>query len=298
MLQPNGLDIDLGGTLAAHEAFARGWDAAVEREASFIRRSGARLVVGDIPPLAFAAASRAGVLSVALANFSWDWILSLYAAREPRWKPIVALYRRSYSLAGALLRLPMHGDFPAFRKIEDIPLVVSRSPLGKRRAREILGLARGDRRSAVLLSFGGFGTGPLDLSSPDDLSAFVFVGFGPRPPGLRADWIEFPPRAPVPHVDIVAGCDAVIGKPGYGTFSEAVAHRCRTLRLPRRDFREVPRMTRWMKESGLSVEIRRADFYAGRWKRDLERLFALKGPWPRVRLDGSEAVARRLSAFA
>ena len=37
-------------------------------------RNGFDLVVGDVPPLAFEAAAEAGVDSVAVANFSWDWI--------------------------------------------------------------------------------------------------------------------------------------------------------------------------------------------------------------------------------
>jgi L-arabinokinase len=47
MLQPNGLDLDLPGTLAAHEEFIAGWDAAVAREAGAIADLGASLVVGD-----------------------------------------------------------------------------------------------------------------------------------------------------------------------------------------------------------------------------------------------------------
>ncbi len=298
MLQPNGLDIDLRRTLTAHRSFLRDWDAAVEREAAFIQECGPSLVVGDVPALAFSAAQRAGIPSAAVANFSWDWILRSYCARFPGFKPVVARYAEAYASAAVLLRLPMHGDFPAFRKTVDVPLVVSRSQLAKKAARELLGLSPSDRREAVLLSFGGFGTGPLLLKNREDLSGYVFVGFGPKPRGLPADWIEFPPRTPVPHVDILAGCDAVIGKPGYGTFSEAVAHRVRMLWLPREDFPEVPRMTAWMKRHGIAKKISRKEFYAGRWRRALDGLFALKGPWPRTRLDGASAAAGRLLALA
>jgi L-arabinokinase len=293
MLQLNGLDIDLPRTLRAHEEFLRGWDAAVAREARFIVKSGARLVVGDIPALAFAAAARAGVPSAGVANFSWDWILGRYAVSDRRWRPIIARYRAAYAQGGKLLRLPMHGDFPAFPRISDAPLVVSRSRLTREKARALWGLARKDRRRRVLLTFGGFGAGKLSLAAREDLSDYVFAGFGPKPAGLRADWVEFPPRAPVPHVDIVAGGDAIVGKPGYGTFSEAAAHGIRMLYLPRRGFREVPRLIAWMKRHGTGRLVARADFEAGRWRSALDALFASMPRSAQVS-DGAAAVASRL----
>jgi UDP:flavonoid glycosyltransferase YjiC (YdhE family) len=294
MLQPNGLDIDLKRTLKAHQAFVAGWDKLVDREAAFIKKAGAQLVVGDIPPLAFAAAATAKVPSVAFANFSWDWILDSYAADDARWKPVVRHYRKAYAFARELLRLPMHGDFPAFKRIQDIPLAVNRSGLSRATARTRLGLELHDDRPCVLVSFGGFGSGPLNMPQADDLSDYVFVGFSAKPPGFRADWIEFPQNPPAPHVDLLAGCDILIGKPGYGTFSEAVAHRKRMLYLPREGFPEVPRLLAWMKYEGLGRELSRRDFSAGRWRAGLDELMAAKADWPPVKFDGAEVAAARL----
>ncbi len=85
VLQRNGLDLDLPASLAAHEAFLAGFEGAVAREARALEALRADLVVGDIPPLCFAAAGRAGVPAAAIANFGWDWILEPWAAEEPRW---------------------------------------------------------------------------------------------------------------------------------------------------------------------------------------------------------------------
>lgn len=295
MLQPNGLDIDLERTLKAHQTFAGGWDKLLDREANFIRKTGAHLIIGDIPALAFSAARKARVLSVAVANFSWDWILDYHAVEDRRWKPIVALYRRAYAQAHELLRLPLHGDFPAFKRIHDVPLVVTRSRLSRATARARLGLDVHDDRPCVLISFGGFGSGPLKMRESDDLSDYMFVGFGPKPAGLKADWLRFPESTPVPHVDILAGCDVLIGKPGYGTFAEAVAHKKRMLYLPREGFREVPRLLAWMKYEGIGRELPRTDFFAGRWRGPLEELLETKSDWPEIRTDGAEVAAARLA---
>src|SRR5688500_13176797 len=58
--------------------FYRTFDERVDAEARVLRNIGVDLVVGDIPPLAFAAAERAGVRSMAIGNFTWDWIYGIY----------------------------------------------------------------------------------------------------------------------------------------------------------------------------------------------------------------------------
>ena len=61
LVQKDALVIDEEGTAAAWRDFVEGWDALVAREAAWLREAGARLVLGDIPPLAFAAAGEAGL---------------------------------------------------------------------------------------------------------------------------------------------------------------------------------------------------------------------------------------------
>ena len=80
LVQHDALAIDEAGTVAAWRGFMDGWDERVAGEAAWLRGAGARLVLGDIPPLAFAAAAEAGVPSIALGNFSWDWIYAHIAS--------------------------------------------------------------------------------------------------------------------------------------------------------------------------------------------------------------------------
>src|SRR5213595_544557 len=71
VVQPDALRIDPAATLTRAAELARDSEALVATETHFLRRVGARLVVGDVPPLAFLAARRAGLPGVAVANFSW-----------------------------------------------------------------------------------------------------------------------------------------------------------------------------------------------------------------------------------
>ena len=56
--------------------------ALVASEAAYLRRTEASATVGDIPPLAFAAAHAAGIPSIAIGNFTWDWIYEGYGTGD------------------------------------------------------------------------------------------------------------------------------------------------------------------------------------------------------------------------
>ena len=113
IIQSNALDVDLEATVRAHQDFAEGWEARLDQEAELLRRMAPRVVVSDIPPLAIAAASSAGIPAVGVSNFSWDWILAGYADREPRLRPVIRRYAEAYGRADRVFRLPMHGDLSA-----------------------------------------------------------------------------------------------------------------------------------------------------------------------------------------
>src|SRR5258706_1326647 len=82
VVQIDGLVLDEDGTATRAASFYRDFDRRVDEEAALLRRIGADVVLADVPPLAFAAASRAGLPSVAVANFTWDWIYADYSAFE------------------------------------------------------------------------------------------------------------------------------------------------------------------------------------------------------------------------
>jgi len=294
MLQPNGLDLDLPATLAAHERFCADWERHVAREAAFLRELGVGLVVSDIAPLAFAAAARAGLPAIGVANFSWDWILDAYCAREPAWRPIVARYAEAYATAELLLRLPLCGEFPAFPRVRDVPLLVHRSRRSREACRRAIGLDPRERRRVVLVSFGGFGHAALRAAAADDLHGYLFVSIGAPPAELGAAWQLLPRPAPVPHEDLVQACDAVLGKPGYGTVAEVMAHGARFLHLPREDFREIPVLQSALRRFGGSRELPRADFESGRWRGPLDALFAEPAPRPCEPADGAAHTALAL----
>src|SRR5204863_762791 len=108
MVQLDSLNLDEAESLRRAAEFYAVFPEKVEAEARFLKESRANLVLGDIPPLAFAAAAAAGLKSVAIGNFTWDWIYADYA-RAP--DSLIHTIRAAYAHATLALRLPMSGGF-------------------------------------------------------------------------------------------------------------------------------------------------------------------------------------------
>ncbi|HXY38951.1 MAG TPA: hypothetical protein VEQ10_04730 [Vicinamibacteria bacterium] len=292
LVQKDALVIDEEATAAAWRAYRIGWDELVEAEARWLSQEGAALVLGDIPPLAFAAAASAGVPAVALGNFSWDWIYGHLARRHSALEPAAAWARAAYGDADLLLRLPFAGDLTAFRRIEDLPMVARRPAVARTEARGRLGLAP---RPAVLLSFGGIGLPGLRAASfADPRFQFLVTGLeagdGAGPRSLEAATLR---ACGLGYADLVGAVDVVLTKPGYGMVSDCIGAGTRLVYTERGDFPEYPVMVQEMPRYLPAVHVANASLRDGRVGPALEEVLAL--PWPDPpRLDGARVAAKLL----
>jgi L-arabinokinase len=298
LVQKDALTIDEVETAAAVGRFLSGWPALVEREAHWLRGAGAALVLGDIPPLAFAAAAEAGVPSVALGNFSWDWIYRHLGRRHPLLLQAADHAASAYSKAGLLLRLPFAGDLSAFPRIEDIPLVARRPAVPKAEARRRLSL---DGRPAVLLSFGGIGMPELDPLALGRLGDYVFlltgrVG-GADAPNVRRLEARDLAAGGLGYTDLVGAVDVVVSKPGYGIVTDCIGAGTRFVYTDRGDFPEYPILVAGMSRYLPVCYVSNDDLRAGRLEAALREVRAIPAP-PPLATDGAEVAARRLLALA
>ena len=97
--QIDSLRLDEGETARRAAAFYRDMNRRVDDEAVFLRERHAALVVGDIPPLAFSAAARAGIPSIAIGNFTWDWIYRGYPIFDTAAPGVIETIQEAYSHA-------------------------------------------------------------------------------------------------------------------------------------------------------------------------------------------------------
>ena len=297
LAQKDALTIDEAGTLERWRAFTSNWAVRVEEEARWLRGVGAKVVLGDVPPLAFAAAHAAGIPSLALANFSWDWIYAHLAKRLPALQEAAEHSAAAYRTADLLLELPFAGDLSVFPRRERIPLVGRRPQVPRERARAALGLGE---RKAALVSFGGLGLPGFRGASLAGLADFDFLVSEPladAPAHVRALRNEALDALGLIYPDVVGAVDVVITKPGYGIVSDAIASGTRLVYTERGDFPEYPVMVREMSRYLPAVHVSNEDLGAGRLRGALEEVLARRYP-PPADVSGAALAARRLVDLA
>lgn len=294
VIQPDALRVDEACTLRRAAELARGADRLVAKEVAALRRAGAGLVVGDVPPLAFLAARAAGLPSVAVANFSWDWIYAPYVEAHPEYRWLLDWLRRCYRSATRLLRLPFHGDLSAFSPVEDVPLVSRPASAPRATLRARLGARPTER--LVLLSFGGLGLSGLDPGRLGELSRYTFLATAkeiradlPRPANVR-----LVSAGQDNYTDLLAACDAVVSKPGFGIVANCLAERVPMLYTDRGNFAEYVVLVEALHRHGPARFISHADLLAADLGPHLDALLGSDQPWTPLPTDGAAVVARRL----
>jgi L-arabinokinase len=291
--QHDGLELDIDTTRGRWVQFARTLEAQAADEAALLRAADVDFVLGDVPPLAFLAAARAGLPCAALTNFGWDWIYAVWDGFED----IIAQIQAGYRLADVLYRLPLHSPhadaFPAFNAIEDVPLIARTARRSRNAVRSELGLAHS--ASVVLMSFGGFQAAGLDVASLGMLTDYTFVVTSPSTGSLPSNIVRLPEQ-PADYVSLLAACDAVVTKPGYGIVADCLANRVPMLFTDRGPFREYDVLAEALGRLGRARYVPRADVLAGRLGPHLSALQALPDVWTDQPMNGAQVIAERVSS--
>ncbi|MGE0704702.1 MAG: hypothetical protein AB7P22_12285 [Vicinamibacterales bacterium] len=304
VVQIDTVRIDEAATVRDASAFYGDFERRAEAEARVLDQLGADLVVGDAPPLAFTAADLAGVPSVLLANFTWDWIYQGYEGFSASPVPVLDTMRDAYSRASHVLRLPFHGGFETVRPaITDIPLIARQSRRNPEDTRRVLGIS--GRRPVVLSSFSRYGMAlPYDRLVEDGRLTLVVTDHersatqrtassAMRHIG-RQDLTDLHLR----YEDLVAAADVVVSKPGYGIVSECIANRAAFLYTPRERFVEHDILEREMPRFLRCRRFDEGELAGGRWFAAVERLLGQPAPSAQISLDGAGRAAEILVGAA
>lgn len=296
VLQDNSFVVKKKETLEAYHKLLS--QQELDEETLFLKKEKPRLIVGDIPPLAFAAAAKNKIPSIALGNFSWDWILAPYAMEFPQHVFIVEEIRKAYSHANLLLRLPFHGDMSAFQKIKDVPLIARKAIRPRREILADLGLSPKEKRKIILFSFGKNDFAHISFTRSPELKNTLFISFQ-NPGGWKAENVlQIALDSPICFQDVVAASDAVVTKPGYGILSECLANRTPIVYTSRDDFVEYPILEAAIRESMPHQYISREDLFSGNWAAALEQLWQNRQPWKKIAVNGAQVAAKEIHQSA
>ncbi len=301
VVQVDSLTVDVAASVTAARAFHDQLDARAKAEATWLHAHRARLVVGDIPPLAFAAAAAADIPSAAVSNFTWDWIYAAYNETRDLAPSLVPTLASAYARATVAWRLPLHGGFESCPRVVDAPLVARRATCEPGVVRRQLGLPA--HAPLVLVAFGRYGIADIDWSAVGALEEYriVFTDATAPPVGsptvasgrfVVIDEREMD-RCGMRYEDLVAAVEVVVTKPGYGMIAECAANDAAMLYTSRGRFREYDVLTSGLPGLIRSHFIPHDDLFAGRWAPHLDALLNQPRPAP-ARVDGAQVIADAL----
>lgn len=281
MLMYSPLDVRVAESCTAYRDFHAGWDRRVANEARLLHDMQADFVLSNVGYLPLAGAARAGIPCAALCSLNWADIYRHYCGDDD----IAAQIQSCYANAGAFLRAT-----PGMA-MDDLPNVLPVSPIaavGRNRRAELdrlLHLSEGDR--LVLVSMGG-------------IASRLPVGRWPRMDRVRwlvprcwqvdhPDAIEIE-SLPLDFSDLLASSDALVCKPGYGSFVEAACSGVPVLYVSRADWPESPCLIEWLERHGRCREVTRDEVEAGEVGGALQALWNAPQREP-VLPQGSQQVA-------
>lgn len=278
LVQHDALREDLATTVQRLEALVPPPRALVADLAARLRERGVRGVVCDIAPLGIAVARAAGVPSVLVENFTWDWIYEGYVEREPGLRrflaPLRALTERAdLHVQARPVCAPREGAFqvgPIAR--------AARQPADA--VRRELGIQPGQR--LVLLTMGGVGFDGHDrarLSRLPDVVVALTGSAGDEPRREGSLWL-LPTRGGPYHPDLVAASDAVVGKLGYSTVAEAALAGVPIISVERPAFRETAVLADYVATTLGGETLGQDAFARGDWLERLPRLLSMPRPRP------------------
>ena len=268
VVQSDDVTVDREATARRLDSWLGSFGEVVAREAAHLQREGADLVVGDVPAAAFEAAKASGIRSVAVANFSWDWIYG-----ELGFPTAARRSAEAYACADLLLQATPFAPMPAFPHRRAVGLLARSPSSSGARARASLGLAPEER--SCLVAFQPASAPSLALP-PARAGRRFLVPSGWAGHRERGDVVRLP--ADLPFADAIAAADVVLGKPGYGLIGDLEVAGARFLYAPRPGFPENAVLEAHLSARAGTRAIAPARLASGDWEAELEALESAPRP--------------------
>ena len=274
------LRVDVAASRAAFAAFHHDWPQRVDALARELERQRVDVVLANVAYLPLAAAARVGLRAYAVCSLNWADIYAHYVGRDTVWQTMLEAYAGARSFFRPTPAMPM----PWLENAETVGVLAQ--PGVNRRGEMAERLKLDNTRRMWLVGMGGFGW----EAAPDLLPQrpnTVWLLPDDWPAGHN-DMYRFS-QAGMDFADVLASCDGLFTKPGYGSFAEAATQGLDVLYLSRPDWPESPALTDWLHANtrARAVMPQRADL-----AKALDDIAAQPKP-PRPTADGAATIRTR-----
>lgn len=289
LVQESPLKENLSETLRLLDNFLPFDGTTVHSLAERLKDRHCELVVCDIAPLGIVVARAAGVPSLLIENFTWDWIYGAYVESAPDFIRHITYLEPLFDAADYHIRAE-----PA---CESRACDLTVKPIGRKgrqpaaEVRAALGVTR--HAKMVLVTMGGT---PTEWYPEGELSRYPDVQYVVPTKGdsleVRDNVVRLPALSGFYYPDLVSAADVVIAKLGYSTVAEAYYMGVPLGFIPRPSFRETSVLERFVRDRMQALVIGVDAFERDGWASQLSRLLGL----PRTNRDGIDG-AREAAEF-
>jgi len=287
----NAWEVDVPASWRVYREFHRNWVQGCQDDLDLLGQVCPDLVLADVPYRILSAAAERGIPSVGLCSLNWASIYAAYCEDDYEDRRILEQITNSYRAAGLFL-----APTPAI-PMPELDNVVTIGPIARQgcRQREVLleHCAAERQVRAVLVALGGIATAlPLDNWPYIEDVIWIFTDAVQSP---RNDMFDLSIPG-MPFIDVLASVDAVLTKPGYGTYAEAVCHGVPVVTIERTDWPETACLNSWVRQHGHLEVMTREQFLDGRFASLVNTLLA-KRAGPGIEPHGIRQAAERIQSL-
>lgn len=266
----------------AHADFA----GRVAADAALLSELKVDVVFANVSYFPLAAAARIGIPAVAMCSLNWADLYAHYFGTDAIHAEMLAAYR-----SATFLRTTPGMPMAALDRKETIGPLAAR---GKNRRGELrMKLGAGETARLVVIALGGIPSRlPVERWPVlPDTRWLVPEAWEVQ----RADMHTFEPLG-FPFADLLRSVDAVVTKPGYGTFTEAACNGAAVIYQRRDDWPEQDCLIEWLQANARCATVSAVDLIAGNLGPALDSCLQRAVP-PAPTFDGADAAARHLATL-
>jgi hypothetical protein len=269
LVQKTPFSHDIEETIELLDRFIPFDPALISDTADFLKQRKCRLAVCDISPIGISIAAEAGIPSILIENFTWDWIYEDFISADARFRSCADYLREIYRAVDYHIQAsPVCQPRPVDLTTGPISRKVGLSPV---RVRDKLGIFQ--EKKMVLLTTGGVRGKYRFLKDLTAEKEICFVIPGASESYQKHDNLIFLPyRFGVIHSDLVNASDAVVGKAGYSTIAEVYHAGVPFGYVARSNFRETEKLVAFIEKEMKGVQIGDEEFKTGKWLSKISRL--------------------------
>ncbi len=288
MRMANAVDVQVRESAEAYRLFHADWKYKVGLEAEAMARLKPDVLLANVPYLSLAAAQQAGVRAAGMCCLNWADIYRHYCVQDEPSRIIHAQMLEAYNSAECFLQVQPTMPMPDFTRARGIGPI---SQLGRpQRARMAEKCSLHDGEKIVLVAMGGMEF-RLPMERWSHLPGVHWLA--PQAWGIQRDDVTAFETLGLSFSDVLASSDAVLTKPGYGTFAEAACAGVPVIYVTRRDWPEEAYLVRWLSHNGVCLEVERGALLDGDLSVLLQNLWAQPKP-PGPQATGASEAARIL----